>query len=895
MSTSSRQSRGVNHRVNSLQHENRLTREPSRSRKHIVTHNEAYNYALRVAYLSYLLQPRARRTKHVPPPKPINRPSTSFNDLMKDFSIVRDSKSTRFPHGFVSELEKRLTSVLVGREKRQEYQDALVKRTFAAFFNAFTEQSFKKRMEKDRRVEDLVLIFVSNATKELQKGKAPEDDSWRLMVDRHVALFVRLISLILKDHDWAKDRPDLTSRLSTLETKLLAHDRDLADASLTGGTTVEEIVPLSYEVKDMPLVQIVARIFGLTNTMVQSDITKNKPVWTEKAALQDLKTYQYYLNLNTKKTLRSDDFDLEESYETWKRAEGPDLSQMMLAIMQSNPELAKSGPGGQLPQFNGHHSNESTSNDAIYAEMARKLSEPSVPASSYVIDQPVDVASLNLSEDGHDRSEDSENPFVFIPPDPRAFFRLIMNEALSYDLRNQNLEASEATNDTPSIKLFSKQTTELLNEICLRWRIPYFSRVVLFLDVIKEKFFHQEINIETLDSAFMFVKDPPPADKKGQALMSSVLHDRHKWTVADYALMQQVLSSLFEGLLRELYDVMLHCYDAKPPSAGVVLYIMKSHIEDDPNFSKNKEQLERFRAQLKEGLQQKALDIYKDFVEKVVPQEEERWEFYHVIQLGTAVKKIAERIQKRYRKNPEVEGVNPLMVLVETMMPIYGDDARDLVSRIIQQAQEKGQEVDARDGFALYAELVEIRRIHMDALPGMPFAFNIEEMLADFVWRYIRNSDERLVGIVEEALKGDEFKIGNDRELTGDLPDDKRHSYSVISMFQAFNQVLREVLNLNWDDDVQYAKFMTALARSFGTGLARYCELVDQMFSKEMDRLTPEQEAAANQTRQEKWVQIAKDAWNNKEKVEPFQFFPEVCCGDLICGISLTYSSLSSN
>lgn len=39
--------------------------------------------------------------------------------------------------------------------------------------------------------------------------------------------------------------------------------------------------------------------------------------------------------------------------------------------------------------------------------------------------------------------------------------------------------------------------------------------------------------------------------------------------------------------------------------------------------------------------------------------------------------------------------------------------------------------------------------------------------------------------------------------------------------------------------------------------------------------MTPEQEAASRQTRQEKWVQMAKDTWANKEKVEPFQFLPE--------------------
>jgi hypothetical protein len=68
---------------------------------------------------------------------------------------------------------------------------------------------------------------------------------------------------------------------------------------------------------------------------------------------------------------------------------------------------------------------------------------------------------------------------------------------------------------------------------------------------------------------------------------------------------------------------------------------------------------------------------------------------------------------------------------------------------------------------------------------------------------------------------------------------------------------------------------MTSLSKAIGNGIARYCEIVEQIFTKEMDRLSPEQEAAATQTRQEKWMQLAKDTWNNKEKIEPFQFYPE--------------------
>lgn len=128
---------------------------------------------------------------------------------------------------------------------------------------------------------------------------------------------------------------------------------------------------------------------------------------------------------------------------------------------------------------------------------------------------------------------------------------------------------------------------------------------------------------------------------------------------------------------------------------------------------------------------------------------------------------------------------------------------------------------------------------------------------------------------IEEAAKRDDFTIRVE-EGNEIAQEDQRHSLSVIDIFRSFNQVVEQMIQLEWDDDFLYAKFMTALSKSIGKGVARYCEILEQMFIKEMDRLTPEQEAAMNQTRQEKLMQMAKEAWNSKEKEEPFQFLPEV-------------------
>lgn len=136
-------------------------------------------------------------------------------------------------------------------------------------------------------------------------------------------------------------------------------------------------------------------------------------------------------------------------------------------------------------------------------------------------------------------------------------------------------------------------------------------------------------------------------------------------------------------------------------------------------------------------------------------------------------------------------------------------------------------------------------------------------------------TDEKVQTWVDGAVKQDEFKVRT--KIADQVPtDEERHSVSVIDIFTSFNETISRIIQLNWDNELQYAKFMTALARIVGKGLAHYCDLVEQKFSREMDRLTPEQEANVSQTRQERWVQMAKDAWSNKEKVEPFQFFPEV-------------------
>lgn len=786
-----------------------------------------------------------------------------MQDIMKDFQQARDAKSDKYPHEFVKALEKRLQAIIKNEDKRPEYQDPIVKRTFAIFLNHYSEPTFRKQATESKRAEELVLMFYSKAMTELSRGKPPHDDGVKRMVDRHLALFVRLMSLTLKEKGWAEERKDLASRLGTLERKLLTHEEDLTGQTETKEGTVEEEVPLTYEVKDMPMVQILGRIFGLRNTILQSDIDKHKHEWTEEAALRDLKTYQAHLNMGTRRTLSEIDFDTKEAYDEWKKSEAPELSQMVLSIMQLNPALAKTSGGTALPQFNPR---ASTIADGQYAELAKALS----PDGGM---QMPDLHGLNIN-DSTTNTDDAETVYTFTPADPRGTFRYIVNLALTWDLSDQ----TNGSENGIMPHLLSKPSTDFLNELALRWRLPKFSRVVLFLDCIREKFAEQMLTLDQLDTAFNYAKEPvaeDPKNKRSSLIATSLLGDRFKWTIADFSLMQQVLSGVYDNLLRELYGAMMTCYDNKQsPLLGALLAIIDEHIKGDPNFSYNADEFEHFKQQVSQGLEDKAREVYAEFVEKEIPGEQDSWEFYHVQQLGKRVLEKLQKTQKRYRKNPEILGIHPLNILMQCMLPAFAEDSKAMIESVIETARIKQQDVPIEDGFDLYRELSEFRTVYSDALQGKTFPYRLEDLLQEFVWRWINATDGQVLGWVEQAIKHDEFETRNE-DKSRPPTEDERHSNSVLDVFRSFNQVIEQVAKLQWDDDLTYAKFMTALAKALGNGISQYAEDLDHMFRQEMNRLTPEQELAQTQTAQQKYLQYAKDAWNNENKVTPFQFYPK--------------------
>ncbi|AEO70429.1 17f16ada-0943-4496-9d3d-759dd810b156 [Thermothielavioides terrestris] len=866
MSTASRSSYHPSRRIGSVQStrdDELLGRTSSRARASVpVSYDEAYSFALRIAFLRYLLQPRKKRKEYVSAPKPPPRAHTSsISELVKEL-VPTGSASVKLPSGFRHALEKRMSGVLQGIEKMPGYSDAAVKRTFAEAYTAFTAKDFQKAIDKDRKVEPLVLIFYSSAAKAQGRGKPADDHSWKVLVDRHLAMFVRLLSSILRE----KGDVDLVARLNTLEKKLMSNDQNLyLDTGQADHSYVEVEIPLSYEVKDMHMVQLVAKIFGVTNSQVQADIDANASAWTEEAALKDYKAYQFRLSAGMAGTLRKRDFDVDDAYEEWRKGEGPHLASIFAEILSVRPDLkgGGSGPGNDKPL---PLRPQSMYEDQAYADLSRMLSNPESPVNS--LDPSFALGSLSLDDTTSIRSVDEPN-YTFIPPDPRAVYKVILQYVVSYD---------QLHSDT-SVSPLSEETTDFLVELAVRWRIPQFSRYVVFVEVATRKFLDQELPPEQLYACLDLVKQPLEEPKKPVLIQmyTSGLRDidPSRWTVVDFAGYQQSLRDLHDALLRDVYSLLTHCYEPKPPTIGVVMALLNDHVYTEESFfSPRPEDMAEFAQQLDSGLRQQATQAYRDLLDSNIPRSQRDWDFGHAVNLGKAVVKLADTIKKRYRKNPEILGASPFRALVETTLPSFEEDCHEIIKRVLQMAKETGVEIELQDGFDLYKELVEIRKMHVEALPGKPFAFHIEGLLEPFVWRWIKNVDDKMPGFVDEAIKQDQFKVRTRHE--GDIPtDDERHSVSIIDIFSLFNQTTEQLLQLEWGDEVHVARFMTALAKSFAAGIGRYCEVVEQQFAREMDRQSAQDAAASSKTTQERWLKYAKDAWNTKEKIEPFQFYPQ--------------------
>lgn len=169
------------------------------------------------------------------------------------------------------------------------YSDQLIRRTFAAFYGTSTTDTFKRQMKENRKIEELILNFATTATNVLRKDQSLAGDTWKLELNKHISMFVRMLRECLKTVGHVT--PELMARLDMYAAKLSpsptptdsGYDTS-STASRSRGEPASSSLGLSMSVIDMEMVKTVAGLFGRSLQDVQKEVYQLKQFCTEKVS-----------------------------------------------------------------------------------------------------------------------------------------------------------------------------------------------------------------------------------------------------------------------------------------------------------------------------------------------------------------------------------------------------------------------------------------------------------------------------------------------------------------------------------------------------------------------------------------------------------------------------------
>ena len=207
---------------------------------------------------------------------------------------------------------------------------------------------------------------------------------------------------------------------------------------------------------------------------------------------------------------RREDFQSEVAFQHWRTLETSHLSQLMVVMVQFNPELAKSTPGdlSSLQRSSNArptsiYSVSGNNRESTYYPGGRNLSVSSRNSRLSVF------SPGDLEEVAEDLGADEDLPighhYTFIPPNPKKFYKRLLELCLIADLEAM-LSPNVGDEDEVSLGILTEAHIELINECALRWRVGQPYRVSCFLELIRQFYERNEVPIECIPEALANVK-----------------------------------------------------------------------------------------------------------------------------------------------------------------------------------------------------------------------------------------------------------------------------------------------------------------------------------------------------------------------------------------------------
>ncbi|KAF9021669.1 hypothetical protein BDZ89DRAFT_1071208 [Hymenopellis radicata] len=771
--------------------------------------------------------------------------------MFKDMNLRDGPKSVKFPEKLLKVLEQKLKDIAMGKDAG--YTDQLVRRTMARFYAMFMDDSFKRQMKENRKIEELILMFATHATGVLKKEPTLAGDGWKLELNKHIAIFcLRNVNHV---------SPELLSRLDIYTAKL-APAQSVADSGYDSSSTRDSMISTpaqnSTNVADMDLVRILAAVFKIPDSTAQQEIDNLKGVCTEKAALTDLKTCLKNINAGAAFPGRRDDFDSEAAWTHWKSLETTHLQQMMVAMVQYKPELAKSTPGDVSPSLR-TSSHITTRPGSLYSSFDAAPStsrNPSVSSRRSFYGIGNGIASGEYSNDNGDNDVDEDDEiqvghhFTYIPPNPKRFYKRLLEICLLADLEVM-LSPEVDDNDEVSLGILSAPHIDLLNECAMRWRISHSYRATCFMDIVRQFYERGDVPLECIPEGLSNI----------QKAMTDM--ELENWPTQDIEFLSSIYGSLFNIFLSSLYHAMESLPNLKPAEIEPYLNVLE-HVRDSGL-------LERFDVDIGARLvdvQERIKQVSEQFfiakmeelsaapgVNRALP----------LLLMTDEIEKSAKLLDKRF-PSPLLEQLDVVSLMVEIVIPAFIHELQNSQKRLFESSMNgPTPDVPIQDIFALYRRTKTLLGMFSAFVSNAQLDLDIPQFFEPYVRQWLINTDAKTGQWVEAAIAADQWQA----------EASEGHSSSIVDLFDSLRSPINFLQDLEWEDSYQNARFFTALAKTVSKAVEQYCRSVEGLFLTEMfprptDYLQPQKSSA--------WLEKARQlAITGEKKVEPFNFQAESC------------------
>ena len=428
--------------------------------------------------------------------------------LFKDStsSATPSAKGVKFPKELIKILDEKLQRIALGKDK-EEYKQVLLRETVGVFWNQFGTAEFKRKLLEERKIEELILRFVAVASKKLRERLRGDDggggEGWKGELNTQVVTFVRIVKECLQNKEMGKVSPELFTRLDAYAETIAPPTTSASDDrrsslqlprtstlssvhSRTGSVSSDTAIDSATQkyngvgptnVLEMPLVLAVGDLFGKSNEELRKDVIALRRSCTEavshfsslsrrladrdslQAAFHDLKVLINNLATGKSYPASAADFESDEAFQIWKKKENSELQELLIEMLQRDPNLVKS----------------TRSDSSVTADVATS-----------------DRRSI-ISTDGADGDS-----FFYIPPDPKSSFQRLSEISLAYAIDNmKNLPPEEDV----ALSILSPLHESLLQHCAKRWRITPTFRVVGRLVCVIGRYNSQEVPLACVGEA----------------------------------------------------------------------------------------------------------------------------------------------------------------------------------------------------------------------------------------------------------------------------------------------------------------------------------------------------------------------------------------------------------